>query len=76
MQLPDVGAKYRHFKSGHEYLVLNIATHSEILEKMVVYQALYHSAEYGDNAIWVRPAAMFLEMVSHNGKQVSRFTRI
>ncbi len=43
---------YRHFK-GNEYRVLCTATHSETLEPMVVYQALY-----GQRGIWVRPAAM------------------
>lgn len=49
-----IGAKYKHFK-GNEYLVLHVAKHSETLEDMVVYQALY-----GDKGIWVRPLNMFL----------------
>lgn len=57
----EVGAKYRHFK-GNDYLVLNIAKHSETLEDYVVYQALY-----GDKGIWVRPMSMFEEMVEVNG---------
>ena len=48
---------YRHFK-GKEYRVIGIASHSETLEPMVVYQALY-----GDGGLWVRPIAMFLEPV-------------
>ena len=59
--------RYRHFK-GNEYKVLHIARHSETLEEMVVYQALY--GEYG---IWVRPASMWNEMVEHQGKTVRRF---
>jgi hypothetical protein len=58
---------YRHFK-GNEYKVLHIAKHSETLEDMVVYQALY-----GDFGIWVRPASMWNETVEHNGKLVKRF---
>lgn len=58
---------YRHFK-GNEYKVLHIARHSETLEPMVVYQALY-----GDRGIWVRPASMWNETVEHNGKTVRRF---
>ena len=61
---------YRHFK-GKEYEVLSIARHSETLEPVVVYKALY-----GDQAIWVRPASMWEESVSYNGEKVKRFTRI
>lgn len=62
--------KYRHFK-GKEYEVLGVANHSETLEKMVVYKALYGAGE-----IWVRPAAMWNEQVEYDGKWVSRFTYI
>lgn len=61
---------YRHFK-GHEYRVLYTATHSETLEPMVVYQALY-----GQRGIWVRPAAMWNEPVMREGKTLPRFTYI
>ena len=53
--------RYRHYK-GNEYQVLAVATHSETLEPMVVYQA-----EYGDRKIWVRPASMWNEMVTKDG---------
>lgn len=62
--------RYRHFK-GNEYKLLYIARHSETLEEMVVYQALY--GEYG---IWVRPASMWNEMLEHQGKTVRRFEYI
>jgi hypothetical protein len=61
---------YRHFK-GKEYRVTGIARHSETLEPMVVYQALY-----GDHGIWVRPASMFTEDVDLEGRLVPRFSRI
>ena len=61
---------YRHFK-GKEYRVLYTATHSETLEPMVVYQALY-----GQCGIWVRPAAMWNETVTREGKTLPRFTYI
>ena len=61
---------WRHFK-GNEYRVLAIAHHSETMEPMVVYQALY-----GDGNVWVRPAAMWNETVERNGKVVSRFTYV
>ena len=62
--------KYRHFK-GNEYQVLYIAKHSETLEEMVVYQALY-----GEKGIWVRPASMWNETVERDGKVYQRFTYI
>ncbi len=62
-----VGKKYRHFK-GNEYLVLHLAKHSETLEDMVVYQALY-----GERGIWVRPLEMFLERIEREGKTFYRF---
>ncbi len=62
--------KYRHFK-GNEYRVLYIAKHSETLEEMVVYQALY-----GDFGIWVRPAAMWDEIIERNGLTLRRFEYI
>lgn len=60
--------KYRHFK-GKEYQVLCLATHSETMEPMVVYQALY-----GERGIWVRPAAMWNEIIERDGRKQSRFT--
>ena len=59
--------KYRHFK-GNAYEVLGIARHSETDEPMVVYRALS-----GDNALWVRPAAMWFEHVEKNGYSGPRF---
>lgn len=61
---------YRHFK-GNLYRLLFTAKHSETLEEMVVYQALY-----GEKGIWVRPMFMWDEKVNHNGETVSRFTYI
>ena len=65
-----IGKKYRHFK-GKEYLVMHIAKHSETLEELVVYQALY-----GEMGVWVRPLEMFLEQVEVNGQMVNRFEEI
>lgn len=63
---------YRHYKNK-EYRVLGVARHTETCESMVVYQALYHSAEFGDHALWVRPLDMFFEKVTIDGKQMPRF---
>ena len=62
--------KYRHFK-GNEYEVIGIASHSETLEPMVVYRALY-----GDRGLWVRPAQMWHEQIDKNGYQGPRFIYI
>ena len=62
--------RYRHFK-GNEYEIIGIARHSETLEPMVVYRALY-----GEGGLWVRPAAMWNESVEQDGQRVPRFTRI
>ena len=59
--------KYRHYK-GKEYEVLGVARHSETLEELVVYRALY-----GAHDVWVRPRAMFEEEVTVGGKKVLRF---
>lgn len=62
---------YRHYK-GNLYRVIGVAKHSETLEEMVVYIALDES-KLSNNAFWVRPTAMFLEMVELNGNKVPRF---
>ena len=62
--------KYRHFK-GNEYRVLGMARHSETMEEMVVYQALY-----GEGGIWVRPAHMWTETVERDGYCGPRFAYI
>lgn len=62
--------KYRHFK-GNEYLVLDVAYHSETLAPMVVYKALY-----GDGKTWVRPAEMWNETVHRDDYHGPRFQYI
>ena len=62
--------RYRHFK-GNEYEVLYTAKHSETLEPMVVYRAMY-----GEHGVWVRPASMWNETVERDGVTYRRFTWI
>ena len=59
---------YRHFK-GNLYRLLHIAKHSETLEPMVVYRALY-----GDGGLWTRPLSMWNDTVERDGKTYKRFT--
>lgn len=62
--------RYRHYK-GNEYEVIGVAKHSETLEEMVIYRALY-----GEFGLWVRPAKMWNESVEVNGEKVLRFSPI
>jgi len=62
--------RWRHFK-GNEYQVLGLARHSETLEDLVVYRALY-----GEGGLWVRPVSMWLEAVDRDGYRGPRFVRI
>jgi len=58
---------YRHYKGGR-YQVLGCVRHSETLEPLVLYQALY-----GEQGLWVRPHAMFFGSVQHEGREQPRF---
>ncbi len=65
--MPPVAGTYRHYK-GQRYRVLGTARHSETMELLVVYQALY-----GEHGLWVRPADMFAETIEVNGEPIARF---
>lgn len=62
--------RYRHYKGG-EYELLGVVRHSETLEALVLYRALY-----GEAGLWVRPYAMFFEDVDINGRRIPRFARL
>lgn len=66
-----VAGVYEHYK-GKQYRVLGIARHSETLEELVVYEALYET----DEKLWVRPLVMFLEVVDVEGKKMPRFRKL
>ena len=66
MDMPKKGI-YRHFKGGR-YELVDIAKHSETLEPMVVYRALY-----GEGGLWVRPLSMWAETLERDGKIYTRF---
>ncbi len=59
--------KYRHFK-GKEYELIGIAKHSETMEELVVYRALY-----AEQDLWVRPASMWSEEVHREDYHGPRF---
>lgn len=65
-----IGGIYKHYK-GNEYKVIGVAKHSETLQEMVVYRALY-----GEMGLWVRPKTMFLETIEKDGKEIERFSFI
>lgn len=67
-----IGGLYQHYK-GKNYIVRDIARHSETLEWLVVYECLYDNPEA---KLWVRPLGMFLENVTVDGKVVPRFKYI
>jgi hypothetical protein len=62
--------RYRHYKGG-EYEVLGVVRHSETLEPLVLYRALY-----GEGGLWVRPHAMFFETIDIDGKPQPRFAAV
>ncbi len=66
---------YKHYK-WNLYEVIYIAKHTETLEDLVVYKALYNSEKFWNNAIWVRPKDMFQENVEINWVVSPRFTYI
>lgn len=70
-ELPELPCgRYRHYK-GNEYEVMAVVRHSETLETMVLYKALY-----GQGGLWVRPYAMFVEHVLVDGRLVRRFAPV
>ncbi len=66
----EVGSLYEHYK-GMRYKILGVGRHSETLEELVIYQALY-----GEGDVWVRPLAMFLEEITIKGQLRPRFERV
>ena len=63
---------YQHYK-GNKYEVIGVAKHSETLEDLVVYRALYDNKV---SQLWVRPLKMFTETIENDGKEIERFKYI
>ncbi len=66
--------RYQHYK-GKFYEVLGAAQHSETMEEVIVYKALYKT-QFGENSWWVRPKAMFVGKIVVNGHEVPRFSYV
>ena len=75
MKQPIIGTIYRHYK-GKEYKVVGIGHHTETLERLVLYQALYNDPKFGTNAFWVRPLEMFMEEITFDEKIQPRFALV
>ena len=63
-----IPGRYVHYKNGEKYTVIDVVTHSETEERLVLYRA-----EYGDYGLWVRPLKNFLEQVKLDGRSLPRF---
>jgi len=76
----EIGKTYRHFKStggdDHTYKVIATAKHSETLEEMVVYQALYTGNGINKGDVWVRPANMWGDLKNGPTGPVPRFASV
>lgn len=64
MKEVKINGIYKHYK-GDYYIVLDVAYHSETLEKMIIYRGLY-----GDNKLWSRPYDTFFDEVNKNGQKL------
>ena len=62
--------RYRHYRGG-EYEVIGVVRHSETLEPLVLYRPLYNAS-----GLWVRPHAMFFELIEFEGRLRPRFTPV
>lgn len=70
--MPEIGAIYRHYKNHHDYQVIAVGKHSETLEDLVIYKALYESDKFPMGQIWCRPLRIWDEIIDGT----PRFTKI
>lgn len=63
------GGIYQHYK-GKQYRVIGVGRHSETLEEVVLYEALYDNSL---GRLWCRPVSMWSELVDVDGQKVPRF---
>ena len=67
-----VGAIYKHYKTGNLYQVITVGKHSESLEDIVVYKALYEAKDFPYGQMWCRPLSIWQEKIDGE----DRFERI
>lgn len=67
--------QYVHTKSRKLYEVIGVARHSETLEELIIYRALYET-KFGHDSLWARPKSMFFEQIFHEGQWIQRFQKI
>ena len=63
---------YKHHK-GKLYKVIGMVRHSETVEELVLYHQMYDSERFSREQLWVRPRAMFEEVLVKEGKRMKRF---
>jgi len=68
---PKINAIYQHYKGG-KYRVICVAKHSETLEELVIYEALYDNPV---SKLWARPVGLFMDEVELEGKKVKRLVK-
>jgi len=73
MDQVKIGGTYRHYKTGNLYKVIGIGKHSETLEDLVFYEALYDNKT---SKQWARPIAMWSEEIEKDGAKLKRFTLV
>lgn len=67
---------YEHYK-GKYYEVFGTCHHTETMEELVVYRALYEAPRFGALSVWCRPTKMFMETVTtEDGEEKPRFRRV
>jgi hypothetical protein len=67
-----VGQRYKHWK-GNVYTVIALARNSDTLDEEVIYQGEYSDSEFGENPVWTRSLAEFVERVEVEGRVTPRF---
>lgn len=73
---PSAGEMYRHYRNEQLYKIIGVGRDVETLEELVVYEAQYDDANYGHNAIWIRPLDMFMSFVDDSDVKVKRFNKL
>lgn len=65
----DISGRYRHYK-GNEYEVIATGLHTETEQRLIIYRDINQP-----NKVWARPLEMFVDKVTVNGREISRFEK-